>query len=177
MTAGRPPGRVRLMDDPGRFEVAAWLAFTETGLGPYPAAYLVTFLLASDAPIVTESIEGVLLQSSAELSVMVTPKGHADWLRRKAPEAIARADDNERDWLARSASLIAALIEFVPRLPEATLAVELTLGQLKIEGWTAPILYVTRRIGASLLRSNFPPAEGPLSRTAKRRLRELLEKK
>lgn len=176
MNAGRPHGHVRLMADPGRFEVAAWHAFTELGMEPYPAAYLTTFLLTSKTPISTESIEDVLLQSSAGLSVMVKAKGHADRIRRKAPEAIARADDDERAWVARSSALIAALVRFVPGLPETQLGVELTLDLLKIEGWAKPILHVAERVGASL-RSNFPPPEDPLSRTAKRLLRELLTKK
>jgi len=172
---GRPPGHVRLMNDPGRFEVAAWLAFTEAGMDPYPAAYLVTFLLTSDEPITTRSIEGVLLQSTTDLPMMVAPRGHADRVRRKAPEAIARADDDERAWLARSATLIAALIKFVPE--DNWLGVQITLDLLKIEGWADTILRVADRIGASLRDTNFPPAEGPLSRAAKRLLRELRAKK
>lgn len=172
MTAGRPPGHVRLMDDPRREETAAWLAFSKSGLGPYGAANLVTFLLASNEAITTESIEGLLLQSSAGLGIMVTPKGHADRVRRRAEEVMKRADDDERAWLERSAALIAALVKFVPRLPEAQLGVELTLDLLKIEGWGDTILRVVGRIDASL-QSNFPPHEGKLSRVAKRMLRQM----
>jgi hypothetical protein len=175
MTAGRPPGHVRLMDDPDRFEVAAWHAFTEAGLGPYPAAYLVTFLLSSHAPITTESIDDVLLLSSVKRSPMVALTSQAEWVRRKSPEAIERADDAEREWVVRSSALILGLVKFVPRLPETQLGVEFTLDCLKREGWAEPILRVTNRIGASL-RSNFPPPEGLLSRTAKRVLRDLLKK-
>ena len=96
---GRPPGHVRLTDDDGRFEVALWLAMTEAGIDPYPSAYLSTFLI-SDAPITAESVEGVLLELSATCAT--TAAGHADRVRRKSPEAIERADDADRDWLARS---------------------------------------------------------------------------
>ena len=56
----RPRGTtIKLLNDPGRFEVAAWHAFTAgLGMKPYVAAYLVTFL-ASDREITTESLNGV----------------------------------------------------------------------------------------------------------------------
>jgi hypothetical protein len=172
MSAGRPRGHVRLMDDPGRFEVAAWLAFTEAGLGPYEAAYAVTFLLTSDKPITTESIEGLRLISSTGLGIMVTPKGHSDRVRRKSEEVIKRADDDERGWLQQSAGLIAALVKAIPQLPESRPRVELILELLRNNGWADVILRVSRRIDASL-QFNFPPHQDKLSRTAERMLRQL----
>jgi hypothetical protein len=164
---GRPQGRVKLLDDPGRFEVAAWHACT-TGLGlkPYQAAYLVTFL-AADRPITTESLDGVLLKSSS-----LTPKGcpvigHADRIRRKAPEAIARADERELAWLSHSAGLIVGLVKFGAAGNADGLAA--TLDLLRQAGWGDTLLRITARLGASL-KSNFPPAEGPLSRAAARLL-------
>ena len=102
MKRGRPHGHVRLLDDLGRFEVAAWFAFTELGMTPYSAAYLVTFLLASDKPITTESVEGVLLKSTTIHATTII--GHADRIRRKAPQMIKRADEAERAWLAQSSA-------------------------------------------------------------------------
>jgi hypothetical protein len=69
--------------NPHRFESATWLAFTELGMGPYPAAYLTTFLITSTAPITIESIDDVLLKSATILPGRVI--GRADRLRRNAP--------------------------------------------------------------------------------------------
>jgi len=166
---GRPTGHVRLLDDPGRFEVALWLAFTEAGMDPYPAAYLVTFLIASDAPIITESVGAVLVQSSAGHTGPVA--GHANRVCRKAREAIKRADESERLWLAQSTTLIRALIKFVPA--GDSLGVMDTLDRLKPLGWSETILRIAGRIGASLRSNNFPPVEGGLSRAVARKIRSL----
>jgi hypothetical protein len=165
----RPKGTVtKLLNDSGRFEVAAWHAFT-TGLGmkPYPAAYLVTFF-ASNRPITTESIDGVLLRSTTLAQKGGHIIGHADRIRRKAPEAVARADDQELAWLAQSAGLIVALFKFGAACNLLGLAT--TLDALREAGWGDTIIHVTARIDASL-RSNFPPAEGPLTRAAAALLR------
>jgi hypothetical protein len=69
---------------------------------------MVTFLIASDRPITTESLDGVLLKSTTEHRV--TAVGHADRIRRKAPEAIARANDRELAWLTSSAALLVAIV-------------------------------------------------------------------
>jgi hypothetical protein len=169
MSAGRPPGHVRLMDDLGRFEVAAWLAFTELGMAPYEAANTVTFL-ASEKPITTESIEGLRLISSTRPHT--TPKGHADRVRRKAEEVMKRADDDERGWLEQSAGLIAALVKAIPQLPESRPAVECILDLLRNDGWADVILRVVGRIDASL-QSNFPPHQDKLSRKAERMMSQL----
>ncbi len=166
---GRPKGSaIRLLDDPGRFEVAVWLALTERGMKPYQAAYLVTFLLASDRPITIESVEGALLKLSTIHRTTVI--GHADRVRRKAPEAIKRADEDERAWLARSAGLVLPLIGFLAVCDTAGVAA--TLDMLAEQGWTETLLAISSRMDASL-KSNFPPAEGPLSRAAVRILREM----
>jgi hypothetical protein len=90
---GRPKGHVRLLDNPQRFESAAWLAFTELGMGPHPGAYLTTFLITSSAPITTESIDDMLLTSATMLPWRVI--GRADRLRRNVPLVIERADEQE----------------------------------------------------------------------------------
>ena len=165
---GRPKGHVRLLDNPQRFESAAWLAFTELGIGPYPAAYLTTFLITSGAPITTESIDDVLLTSATILPWRVI--GRADRLRRNVPLAIERANEQELAWLTHSSGLLLALIKFTA--DGNTEGMVVTLDLLKEAGWSETLLRVSGRIGASL-RSNFPPAEGPLSRTAARLLRGL----
>jgi hypothetical protein len=157
-----------LLDSPQRFESVAWLALTELGMGAYPAAYLTTFLITSNAPITTESIDDVLLKSATILPWRVISR--ADRLRRNAPLAIKRADGQELAWLIRSSGLLLALIKFAA--DGDTGGIVATLDLLKEAGWSETLLRVSERIGASL-RSNFPPAEGPLSRTEARLLREL----
>jgi hypothetical protein len=168
MKRGRPHGHVRLLDDLGRFEIAAWFAFTELGMTPYSAAYLVTFLLASDKLITTESVEGVLLKSTTIHATTVI--GHADRIRRKAPQMIKRADEVERAWLAQSSAALVGLLTYLAKSDQHGFTTSLDL--LATEGWVDAIFRVSRRVDASL-RSNFPPAEGPLSRAAARLLRLL----
>jgi hypothetical protein len=170
MKRGRPKGRVRLLDNPHQFETAVWLALTRAGMRPYPAAYLVTFFM-SGGVITTESLDAELLKSTTTPHLTAaTDIGHADRLRRNAELAIERADDLERAWLTYSAGLIFALIRAVAA-GDADLATA-TLDRLGETGWASTLLGISSRIGASL-KSNFPPAEGPLSRTAARLLREL----
>jgi hypothetical protein len=142
--------------------------FTELGMRPYSAAYLVTFLITSNAPIATESIDDVLLKSSTILPRRVI--SHADRLRRNAPLAIERANEHERSWLAHSSGLLVGLVKFTAEGNAE--GVSIVLDRLKEAGWSETLLHVSCRIGASL-RSNFPPAEGPLSRAAARLLRGL----
>jgi hypothetical protein len=164
---GRPDGSIiRLLDDPGRFELAAWLAFTEgLGMKPYPAANLVTLLVTSDAKITTESVEGVLLKSSMTYRGPI--KGHADRVRRKAPDAIARADERELGWLTNSSGLIVALVKFT--VENNVIGISTTLGLLRNAGWAETLDRIGKRLSETLL-SNFPPAEGPLSPAARRLL-------
>lgn len=167
---GRPEGSItRLLDDPGRFELAAWFAFT-VGLGmkPYPAANLVTFLVTSDARITTESIEGILFKSSTTHRGSI--KGHADRVRRKAPNVIARADEHERKWLTYSSGLIVALTKFTAE--SNAKGVSITLDLLRNAGWAETLDRVSKRLSESLL-SNFPQAEGSPSRAVARLLCEI----
>ena len=145
-----------------------WLAFTQLGKGRYAAAYLTTFLIASSAPITTENVDDVLLKSTTILPGRVV--GRANRLRRNAALAIERADKDELAWLTHSAGLLIGLVKFAAAGNADGLAASLDL--LKAAGWSETLLRVSGRIGAAL-RSNFPPAEGPLSRTAGRLLREL----
>jgi hypothetical protein len=137
-------------------------------MGPYSAAYLTTFLITSSAPITTESVDDVLLKSTTLLPGRVI--GRADRLRRNASLAIARADTHERAWLTHSSGLLVALLQFTAE--GNAVGVAATLDLLKEAGWSETLLRVNGRIGSSL-RSNFPRAEGPLSQTAARLLREL----
>jgi len=156
-----------LLDDPGRFELAAWFAFTELGLSPYRAAYLTHFLITIDRPITTESIDGVLLRSTTVARGRVI--GHADRIRRKAPRAIARADERERAWLTHSSGLIFALVNFAAKSDGR--GFEVTVKLLQDAGWTDTLDRIGKRLSASL-QSNFPPAGGRLSRAAARLLAE-----
>lgn len=161
-----------LLQNNNRFELAVWLAFTELGMKPYTAAYLTTFLIASHQPIDTESVEGILLKSSTTFSSLTASRviGHADRIRRHAPVAVSRASDEEFAWLTHSAGLIVALLKFTAR--NDARGIITTLNLLNEAGWTETLMLIRNRIHDSLL-SDFPPAEGPLSRTVKRLLRDL----
>ncbi len=165
---GRPRGTiVRLLDDPGRFEVVVWFAFTELGLSPYRAAYLTHFLITIDRPITTESIDGVLLRSTTTGRGRVI--GHADRIRRKAPAAIARADELEQAWLIYNSGLVFALVNFAANSDVNGFGATLKL--LREAGWTDTLDRIGKRLSASL-QTNFPPAAGQLSRAAARLLAE-----
>jgi len=167
---GRRKGSIiRLRDDPGRFEVAVWFALTAIlEMKPYPAAKLVTFLVASDRPITTESIDGILFKSST--AHRTTVAGHADRVRRKTPEIIARANDEECAWLTSSAKLLAALVKYAAE--NDTGGFSLAIDMLRRDGWADTLDRILNRISASL-KSNFPAAESPLNRAATRLLREM----
>jgi hypothetical protein len=100
--------------------------------------------------------------------------GHADRVRRKAPQVIERADESELAWLTQSSGLLVALMIYFLKGDRQGFAI--TLDLLSAAGWVDTIFRVSGRIEASL-RSNFPPAEGPLSRAGKRLLRKLETKK
>jgi hypothetical protein len=167
---GRPKGSIiRLLDDPGRFEaVIAFACIEYGGWRPYLAARLATFLIASDRPITTESVEGVLLKSSTTHSTTIA--GHEDRLRRKIPEIVDRANEREWAWFTMSSNLIFALGKCIAE--DNSGGLHLTLEMLRQAGWSETLDRVAKRIDASL-RGNFPPAEGSLSRTAARLLRQV----
>ena len=162
------------MDDHGRFAVAAWLAFSESGLGLYQAAGAVVFLESGTST--PETLPGSSWLISTARPAHVTPKGRVDRIRRKAKEMMERANDDERAWLVQSAGLISALVGFIPNLPGSHASVEATLEMLKSLGWADTVLSVNRNIAASLRANNYPPHQGELSRTARRLLRRAQEK-
>jgi hypothetical protein len=166
---GRPTGTiVRLLDDPGRFEIAAWFAFTVgLGMDDYRAAYAVIFLITITAPITTETIEDVLLNSSTRYHD-ATVRGHADRVVRKAREAISRANEQEKAWLVYSSGLIAAVVQFTAT--GNAVGCSTTLDLLRGAGWTEALDCIGKRIEASMC-SNFAAADSKLSRTAARLLR------
>jgi hypothetical protein len=168
---GRRKGSIiRLRDDPGRFEVAVWFALTAIlEMKPYPAAKLVTFLVASDRPITTESIDGILFKSST--THRTTVAGHADRVRRKTPEIIARADDDEWAWLTSSAKMIVALLKYAAEGNIGGFSLTVDILRSDGYGWAGTLDRICKRISASL-KSNFPAAESPLNRAATRLLRE-----
>ena len=168
----RDPGRpkVRLLDDPDRFEIAAWLAFSVgPGLEDYPAARLVIFL-AADAPITTESIDGVLLKSST-VHKTATVDGRTDRIVRKARESVVRANASERAWLDYSSGLIVAAIRSAAAANTAPVAL-IAFDLLRAGGWGDMLDRIGTRIEAPL-GSNFPAADSELSRSAARLLRRL----
>jgi hypothetical protein len=159
-----------LLDDPDRFEIAAWLAFSAgLGLEDYPAARLVIFL-AADAPITTESIDSVLLKSST-VHKTATVDGRTDRIVRKARESVVRANASERAWLDYSSGLIVAAIRTAAAANTARVAL-VALDRLRAAGWGD----ILDRIGARIedsSRSNFLAADNELSRSAARMLRRL----
>jgi hypothetical protein len=171
---GRPEGSlIRLLDDPGRFEIAAWFAFVSLlQMKPHPAAKLVTFLfLESEEAPTTESVGGFFLQTKIKLRRENRDggaKGHAKALVRKAKVAIARADERELRWLTYSSRLIAALVKYMAEgNPNGASA---TLHLLRAAaGWAEAADRVIARISEAV-RGDFPPAEGPLSKRARRLL-------
>ena len=136
---------------------------------PYPAASLATFLLASDRPITTETIDDLLFKTSADFG-RTTVVGHADRLLRNARKAIERADDYGMAWLTYSCGLLVGLLKFAA--DENADGVAAMLDLLRDRGWSEPLHGIVTRIDEAV-RSNFAPASGPLSRTAARLLREM----
>jgi hypothetical protein len=61
---GRPPRSIE--NDPQRFEIACWWAFTEMGLGKFDAARR-ALLATRGGPIKLEDVEGVLIKASATI--------------------------------------------------------------------------------------------------------------
>jgi hypothetical protein len=170
--AGRHKGAiVRLMNDPGRFEIAACLAFARFGLHPYPAARLAIFLLAMEGPVTTESIGDALLMSWSEGRWADVASGE-DGLRRKSALAQERANATERLWLEASVGGIVALVHAILKGDAATIA--LTCDLLRAAGWSEPLNRVGERFDA-VTKSNFPPAhpDHQLSRAARGVLRRL----
>jgi hypothetical protein len=172
---GRPKGSViALLDDPGRFKISIWCAFSRLGLTDHAAAYIAAFLV-SDRPISTNSIEDVLLISTVATTRYPDDdaRKYANDFVRKARKALTRADGRDRAWLVASASAIVAVVQFAAagNWP----AVSLALSQLRSADWTETLDNIGRRVEASLA-SNFPPhdpAENPLSRPARRLLRQV----
>jgi hypothetical protein len=140
---------------------------------PHPAANLVTFLMVEPKePITTKSIEGLLLVSSMEPR-WVTRAGHADALVRKAPEAIRRADEDGRNWLAASTAGIVAGAQAIAIGDRR--AFEVALNLLRGAGWSETLVRIAGHFDTPL-RSSFPPAKGSLSRAAARLLREMQQR-
>jgi hypothetical protein len=90
---------------------------------------------------------------------------------RKANKVITRTrfDAQQHRWLVASVDLIKVTVKLAAIGDWSAVAV--ALGQMRQAGWTDMLHHIGKRMEASLC-SNFPPHEGPLSRTAKRLLRE-----
>jgi hypothetical protein len=166
---GRPLAPIE--QDPQRFEVACWWAFTESGLGAFDAARR-PLLAVKGGPITLQDIEGVLRMASATIPLPpFDPLDPDKGLRRLAAKA-KRA--RPEPWLVHSAGLLQGLITFI-REHNMT-GVCLTLDGLDRLGWRPVLAGLADRVEAAL-RSNLSPADlEKLSPAARRLLASLREK-
>jgi hypothetical protein len=166
----RPDGSiVHLADDPRRFEVAVWFTAIRLGFEPYPAGYLAAFLIASDQPITTESIDDALLKSQTVTHSTDVEKYAEKMWDRKIPQIIARADERNMAWLTHASGLLFILLKHLAEGDEG--GMRFTLELLRHQGWGETLDRIAKRIDASL-RSNFPPPNDPLSPAARRLLKK-----
>ena len=144
--------------DPQRFEIAAWWAFVEEGLGPFDAARR-ALLAVKGGPFTVEDIAGLAQLASAEIPLPqpFDPLDPDKGLRRltaKAKRATERQPPSE--WLVRSAGTIGALLVFIRESNAAGMCA--ALDELIALGWGSVILGLTNRIKAAL-GSNLAPAD------------------
>jgi hypothetical protein len=154
--AGRP--KVPTEQDPQGFEIAAWWAFVEEGLGPFDAARR-ALLAVKGGPFTVENIERLAHLASAEIPLPqpFDPLDPDKGLRRltaKAKRATERQPPSE--WLVRSAGTIGALLVFIRESNAAGMCA--ALDKLMELGWRAVILGLAKRIEAAL-HSNLAPAD------------------
>ena len=163
---GRPP--VPIERDPQRYEIAAWWALTQGGLGAFDAARR-ALLAVKGGPITLQDIEGVLQMASA--AIPLPPYDELDpdrGLRRLAAKA-KRAKPEL--WLVNSATLVQSLIIFIGTSNMTGIC--LALDGLDRLGWRPVIMGLAQRIEAAL-GSNLPPADlETLSPAVRRLLAEL----
>ena len=164
---GMKPGRpsVPIEDDPQRFEIACWWAFTEMGLGKFDAARR-ALLATKGGPVTLEDIEGVLVKASATIPLPqpFDPEDPDKGLRRLSAKA-KRAKPSE--WLIISSGLVQALITFIATNNMTGIATACD-GLMKL-GWGSTIMGLAQRIEAAL-GSNLPPADLAKLSPAVRRL-------
>jgi hypothetical protein len=168
--SGRAP--IPPEQDPQRFEIAVWWAFTEEGLGPFDAARR-ALLAVKGGPFTVEDIEGLAQLANAEIPLPkpFDPLDPDKGLRRlvaKAKRATEREPQSE--WLNHSAGTIGALLVFSRDGNTAGICAAL---DILIElGWGSVIQGLAKRIEAALS-SNLAPADlERLSPAARRWLAE-----
>lgn len=164
---GRPTRGIA--QDPQRFEIACWWAFSQgNGIGAFDAARR-ALLAVKGGPITLQDIEGVLHQASAVIPLPPFDPLDPD----KGPRDLARKAKRARPepWLVQSAALIQGLLLFIRgnNMTGACLA----LDELDLLGWGPVLAGLATRIEAAL-QSNLPPAElAKLSPAARRLLARL----
>lgn len=157
--SGRAKGSaIPIEQDPQRYEIAAWWAFVEEGLGPFDSARR-ALLTVKGGPFTVEDIERLAQLANAEIP-LPTPFDPLDpdkGLRRVAAKA-KRATEREppSQWLFRSAGTIGALLVFSRESNAAGICA--ALDELIELGWESVILGLAKRIEAAL-QSNLAPAD------------------
>ena len=145
---GRPVGsRVRLLDDPDRFRIAAFVTATDIlGARPHAAAHTVG-LMFSDRPLEVGALDDAIVRFSGQLGYG-TAKGQAGALVRKCQNM--RLKPLDTDWLATSTAMLAIVIRGErPAIP-------LALDNLLARGWRDALINLLRRISEATA-SNRPP--------------------
>jgi hypothetical protein len=176
--SGRP--KVPAEQDPDRFFVVIWRALVRVlGYGPQEAGYLAAHLVSAE-PIVMSEVEGALRVAST------TVNHHADTLKTRVTALVEKAKASPRSdrWLERSETAIESLILAVFTLARPDLsddarerlpaAAKILVAQLHELGWGELFARLETRISAAL-KSNLPPHDAPLGRSA-RRLLDTLKK-
>jgi hypothetical protein len=158
-SSGRPKGSaIPIEQDRQRYEIAAWVAFVEEGLGPFDAARR-ALLAVKGGSFSVEDIEGLAQLANAEIPLPqpFAPDDPDKGLRRLAAKA-KRATEREppSDWLTRSAGTIGALLIFVRDSNAAGICAALDI--LTELGWAPVILGLAKRIEGAL-GSNLAPAD------------------
>ena len=167
---GRP--RRSIENNPERFAIACWWAFTEIGLGKFDAARR-ALLVIKGGPIGLEDIEGVLIKASA--TIRLPQPVDPDDLDRGLRQFSAKAQRVKPSrWLIQSAGLVQGLITFIAR--GNTTGICIAYDALIRLGWGPTILGLADRIEAAL-KSNLPPADiEKLSPTVRRLLADMRRK-
>jgi hypothetical protein len=181
---GLRPGAGRakktIEQDPDRFFIVVWRALVSVlGYGSREAGYLAAHLVSAE-PIMMSDVEGALRIAST------TVKHHADTLETRIAGLVRKAQrsSDSDPWIERSETAIESLIlaafmlarshlsdDAHERLPAAA---KILVAQLHELGWGEFFARLETRISAAL-KSNLPPCDAPLGRSARRLLDTLKE--
>jgi hypothetical protein len=177
---GSGRSKVPTEQDPDRFFVVVWRALVRVlGYGPQEAGYLAAHLVSAE-PIVMSEVEGALWVAET------TVNHHADTLETRVTALVRKAQRSSESgpWIERSETAIESLVlaaftlarpdlsdDARERLPAAA---KILVAQLHELGWGELFARLETRISAAL-KSNLPPHDAPLGRSA-RRLLDTLKK-